>query len=51
MAGHIAERVQASFPTDLAGPARLNIKFFSFINIQKKSEIEFTIDLFGIQKF
>lgn len=30
MAGEKAERVQASFPTDLAGPARLNIRLFSF---------------------
>lgn len=30
MAGDKAERVQASFPTDLAEPARLNIKLFSF---------------------
>lgn len=27
MAGDKAERVQASFPTDLAGPARLNFFF------------------------
>lgn len=30
MAGDKAGRVQASFPTDLAEPARLNIKLFSF---------------------
>lgn len=30
MAGGKAERVQASFPKDLTGPVRLNIKLFLF---------------------
>lgn len=30
MAGGKAERVQASFAKDLAGPVRLNIELFSF---------------------
>jgi len=39
MAGDKAEKVQISFPTDLAAPARLNIKLFSFN--QQQSETEF----------